>query len=253
MENRYKDLLRLILGSGELRLNRTATPAYSMFGLQLKYNISEYFPLLTSKFIDIEIIKTEFQWFINGNTDTKIFIDKGIHIWDAWADRHGNLGPVYGYQMLNYNGTSHNQLAEVLISLATNPYGRRHIITLWNPLQLKDMALPPCYLYFQFYVRAGKYLDMFVVQRSGDMFGGIPYDIGLFAHFLIFVATMTDLKPANINLNIVDAHIYQDHIAGVQEYLSRETHPLPTWSYSNNGLEIINYKSESRIKINIAI
>lgn len=252
MEALYKSLLKQILENGKLKSNRTDTKALSLFALNLDFNIAKQFPLLTSKFIDFNIIETEFQWFINGQTNTDYFKERGIKIWDAWADKDGNLGPVYGFQMLNFNGKNYNQLKALIKSLKENPNTRRHIISLWNPLQLHEMALPPCYLYFQFYVDNND-LNLFVVQRSGDMFAGVPYDIGLFSYFLIYVANQVNLQPANISLKIVDAHIYENHIDGVKEYLCKTEFDLPTWTFENNKLSINNYKHHSKIKIKIAI
>ena len=253
IEQEYKDALRRIMSSGELRSNRTNTNAFSVFCVDLKFNLANGFPLMTSKFIDFRIIETEFQWFLNGETDIKRFQANNIKIWDAWADARGNLGPVYGYQMRNFNGDpGQDQLLKTIYSLENNPHGRRHIISLWNPLQLDQMALPPCYLYFQFYVSKDK-LNMFVVQRSGDMFAGVPYDLGLFAYFLIYMCAQTDLKPGQVSVKIIDAHIYEDHVPGVSLYLSRKDYKLPFFTYSENGIvSIQNYISEPRIKINIA-
>ena len=253
IEQQYKDLLHKILREGELHENRTATRTFSTFGERLVYDVSKYFPLITSKFVDFKIMQTEFEWFITGQTDIKLFKERGIKIWDQWADPlTGALGPVYGYQMLNYNSSSYNQLEQVVEGIKHDPYSRRHIITLWNPLQLHEMALPPCYLYFQFRVSNQGHLDMFAVQRSADMFAGIPYDMGLFALFLIYVAGCTRYSPGVVTVNIADAHIYEDHVEGVMDYLARPMHELPVWENVDEKVKIRNYVSESRIKIKIA-
>jgi len=155
--------------------------------------------------------------------------------------------------MRQFNGSpDHDQLKEVIQALKITPYSRRHIISLWNPLQTDQMRLPPCYLYFQFYV-AGCTLNMYVTQRSGDLFAGIPYDAGVFTLFLIYVAHEVGLRPGSISLNIVDAHIYADHVPAVVEYLRRPHHIPPTWFYNGSDVTIYNYKHEPKIKINIAI
>lgn len=243
------DLRRL----GELKQNRTGTPAVSGFHWNAKFDVSEHYPILTGKFIDINIINTEFEWFITGKTNTNIFKERGIKIWDQWADESGELGPVYGHQLVNFNSQGYNQLTKVISGLKENPNSRRHIISLWNPLQLDQMALPPCYLYFQFYVQEGTKLNMFVVQRSGDMFVGIPYDVCLFTNLLGYVANCTGLEANCISLNVVDAHMYRNHVEASIEYLGRKLHEPPTWSQNLFGETILhNYEHEARIKVQVA-
>jgi len=252
-EKQYRQTLRRIFVSGNLRSNRTNTSAYSMFDIGFKIDVRKYYPILTGKSIDIDIINTEFEWFISGQTTTKLFNERGIKIWDAWANEQGDLGPVYGYQLVNFNGDpACNQLNNVIRTLIENPLHRRHIISLWNPQQIKEMALPPCYLYFQFYVDGNK-LNMFVVQRSGDMFGGVPFDICLFTNLLNWVAVRTNLMPSIISHRIVDAHLYANHIDGLNEYLHRDTHTPPIYSVNLFGsISLYDYKPYPRIKIPIA-
>lgn len=254
LENDYKELLAKVINDGYLRKNRTDTQAYSLFDQSLKWDLQIGFPLLTSKFVDFKIIETEFEWFLKGYTSTKLFADRGIKIWDAWANKDGELGPVYGYQMLSFNGNKAcNQLEGLIAGLQIAPFNRRHIITLWNPLQIEQMALPPCYLYFQFYVGSNNSLSLLVVQRSGDLFVGIPYDMGLFSCFLIYVASKVNMEPRVISLKIVDCHIYENHIIGVEQYLYAKQHPLPKWTLQNEKLILSQYEHEARIKTKIAI
>ena len=255
-EIHYREALDQVWRFGHLRTNRTDTMARSMFDVGFKVLVNVFYPILSGKFIDINIVNTEFEWFINGQTNTDLFKARNIKIWDAWADERGNLGPVYGYQLINFNGDpACNQLDAVIKSIKNDPYSRRHIISLWNPQQLKEMALPPCYLYFQFYVGKKGELNMFVVQRSGDLFAGVPYDICLFTNLLNWVATRTGLQPNKISHRIIDAHIYENHKDGVHEYMSR--HPayltLPKYTCDLFGnVNLHNYNPLPRIKIKIA-
>jgi len=253
LEKDYKNLLRNVLSTGDLRPNRTDTQAYSLFNQELNFTIHEDFPIFTSKYIDFRIMQTEFEWFKNGETNIQRFKDRGISIWDAWANEGGELGPVYGYQMLNFNSQGFNQLEEVIKSISTKPFGRRHIISLWNPAQLQDMALPPCYLYFQFYVTKFNSLNMFVVQRSADLFAGVPYDLGVFSLLLIHVAQQTKLTPTKVAVKFVDAHIYENHVDGVLAYLDRPMHPSPKWGTCFDSIIFTTpYIHEPKIKIKIA-
>jgi len=254
-EIQYREALNTIWRLGELRSNRTDTPARSMFDIGFRVLVNKYYPILNGKSMDINIVNTEFEWFINGHTNTKLFNERGIKIWDAWADDKGNLGPVYGYQLINFNGDpACNQLQAVIKSIIETPFHRRHVISLWNPQQLKEMALPPCYLYFQFYVEGNK-LNMFVVQRSGDMFAGVPFDICLFTNLLVWVAVRTNLMPNIISHRIVDAHIYENHKDGLYEYMNRSMSlkALPIYSVDLFGnITLHNYDPYPRIKIPIA-
>lgn len=252
MEKQYKTILKSILKNGVFRNDRTGVGSYSIFSKDIIINMNDGFPILTGRFINEKIFKTEFLWFINGETNIKRFKDNNIKIWDNWADENGDLGFVYGFQMLNFNNNNKNQLDELILSLTNNKDSRRHIITLWNPLQIHEMSLPPCYLYFQFFVENDK-LNLFVLQRSGDMFLGIPYDIALFAQFLLYISEKVNLSPNIINLKIIDAHIYKNQIKAVKEYLKQPIFDLPTFTYKNNNLNIINYKTTKIITSKVAI
>ncbi len=199
-----------------------------------------------------KIFDTEFEWFMTGQTNIKMFKDAGVKIWDAWADENGDLGPVYGHQMRNFNNQNIDQMQNVIKSLRTDPDSRRHIISLWNPAQQDQMALPPCYLYFQFFVDKGK-LNMFVVQRSGDLFLGIPYDVALFTRILLYVADYTGLDANVLDIQIVDAHIYNNQLDAVKEYLKQDNFELPKYKLDGNLLELIAYKHGPVITATVAV
>lgn len=251
METQYKNLLIESLNNGIFRNDRTGIGSYSIFSKDIFFDLKDGFPLLTGRLIKENIFKTEFKWFLNGETNTSLFKKNNIKIWDAWADENGELGPIYGYQMINFNGQKINQLELLIDSLKNNRDSRRHIITLWNPIQLSEMRLPPCYLYFQFFVENDK-LNMFVLQRSGDLFLGIPYDIALFSQFLLFVSEKVGLIASKINLKIVDAHIYKNQINAANEYLKQPIKKLPNFEYKNENLIIKNYNTTKIITVKVA-
>lgn len=251
-ENDYKSILSDCLKNGFERNDRTGVGSYSLFNQSIKLDISKKFPIITGRKIFKKIFDTEFEWFINGETNIERFKIAGVKIWDEWADSNGDLGPVYGHQMLNFNSQSVNQLELVIDSLKCNPDSRRHIISLWNPIQLNEMALPPCYLYFQFFVDNGN-LNMFVLQRSGDLFLGIPYDIALFSKVLLYISNETNLKANKLEMQIIDAHIYKNQIESLREYLLQPVFDLPYYKYNNRILELINYKSGPTITAKVAV
>ena len=253
-EASYKSILREALAVGTFRDDRTGVGSYSLFSKTIRVNISKKFPLITGRRMFPKIFNTELDWFLNGETNIKRFQDNRVTIWDNWADENGDLGPVYGYQMINFNGQEgFNQLLSVVDSLRSNPDSRRHIISLWNPLQTSQMALPPCYLYFQFFVDGGKYLNMFVVQRSADLFLGIPYDVALFSKFLLHVAELTELSANILDLHMVDAHVYKNQVGPVKEYLKTTNLPLPTYTFKDNCLELIDYVYGKVITADVAV
>jgi thymidylate synthase len=252
-EKKYQSILNNCLKNGIERNDRTGVGSYSLFNQSIKVNVSKKFPIITGRKMFPNTFNTEFDWFINGETNIQRFKDNNIKIWDAWANKTGDLGPVYGHQLRNFNSKHYDQLKMLINSLKTNSDSRRHIISLWNPLQLEEMALPPCYLYFQFYVDKNKKLNMFVVQRSGDLFLGIPYDICLFAKTLLYIASETNLKANKLELQIIDAHIYKNQIDSIKEYLLQPIFNLPKYTYINNNLEIINYQSGKKITAVVAV
>ena len=251
-EDQYKALLWECFFKGTDRNDRTGVGCKSIFNASLKIDVSKYFPIITGRKMFQKTFDTEFDWFMNGETNIQRFKDAGVKIWDSWADENGDLGPVYGYQMRNFNGAGGDQLQAVITSLKNNPDSRRHIISLWNPLQLHQMALPPCYLYFQFFVEQDR-LNMFVVQRSGDIFLGIPYDVALFSKILLYIAEQTNLKANYIDIQIVDAHVYNNQHDAIHKYLDQETFQAPDYIYKNGALSLINYKHGPVITAKVAI
>jgi thymidylate synthase len=195
---------------------------------------------------------TEFEWFINGETNIQRFRDAGVKIWDAWADDNGDLGPVYGHQMRNFNDQNIDQMQMLIKRLINDPDSRRHIISLWNPAQIDQMRLPPCYLYFQFFVEHDK-LNMFVVQRSGDLFLGIPYDMALFTKILLYVSEKVGLKANWLEVQIIDAHIYNNQYDAIHKYLMQDTFDTPEYIYENGALTLLNYKHGPVISAKVAI
>lgn len=252
LENKYRNILSKTLIKGIERNDRTGVGSKSTFNQSLSWKVNKRFPLITGRKIYEKVFNTEFDWFLNGETNIERFKKNNIKIWNDWADENGDLGPVYGHQLRNYNSSNIDQLTNLIQGLKNAPDSRRHIISLWNPQQLKDMALPPCYLYFQFFVKNNK-LNMFVVQRSGDLFLGIPYDIALFSKLLLYIAKETNFKAHKVNLQIVDAHIYNNQKEAVLEYLKTNIYKAPLFEYKNNIVNIINYKFDKKITCKVAI
>jgi thymidylate synthase len=251
-EDQYKGLLWECLRKGINRNDRTGVGCKSIFNASLKIDVSKYFPIITGRKMFQKTFDTEFEWFMNGETNIQRFRDAGVKIWDAWADENGDLGPVYGYQMRNFNGAGGDQLKAVITSLKKDPDSRRHIISLWNPLQLHQMKLPPCYLYFQFFVDGDK-LNMFVVQRSGDLFLGIPYDVALFTKILLYISEQVNLKANLLEISIIDAHIYNNQHEAIREYNKQGIFQPPTYNYKNGELSLINYNHGPVITAKVAI
>ena len=251
-EEGYRRLLWECLANGVHRNDRTGVGCKSIFNASLKANVSKYFPIITGRKMFEKTFNTEFEWFINGETNIQRFRDAGVKIWDAWADENGDLGPVYGHQMRNFNDQNIDQMQMLIKQLINDPDSRRHIISLWNPAQIDQMRLPPCYLYFQFFVEHDK-LNMFVVQRSGDLFLGIPYDMALFTKILLYVSDKVGLKANWLEVQIVDAHIYDNQYDAIHEYLMQDTFDTPEYIYENGALTLINYKHGPVITAKVAI
>jgi thymidylate synthase len=251
-ETQYKSILWECLQYGINRNDRTGVGCKSIFNASLKIDISERFPIITGRKMFQKTFDTEFDWFMNGETNVKRFQDAGVKIWDAWADENGDLGPVYGHQMRNFNDQNVDQMQILIKNLIADPDGRRHIISLWNPAQLDQMRLPPCYLYFQFFVDNGK-LNMFVIQRSGDMFLGVPYDIALFTKILLYVSWRVGLKANLLEVQIIDAHIYNNQLDAIHKYFDEESFDLPKYTYENGALNLINYEHGPIITAKVAI
>lgn len=258
-ENDYKNLLLAVIKENSLNKNRTENDAYSSFALNLKHDLNKGFPLLTSKKMFLKNFVHELIWFLNGETNIKYLKDNNVNIWNEWADQNGDLGPTYGAQLRRFNGKK-DQLMELIYNLKNNKTSRRHLITIWNPLQLEQMKLPPCYHSMQFYVDCNDNISLDVSMRSGDLFIGVPYDFALLSTLLIVIAKEVNLKPKCLNLNITDCHIYKNHLYNVIEYINKPTHSLPNLTYigSLNNLKssdftLLNYESENFIKSEISI
>lgn len=252
-ELQYRDLLLDVMEDHIIRENeRTGVGCASTFSLDMNIDISKHFPILSGRKMYPHIFKSEFKWFINGETNIKSLQDAGNKIWNNWADENGDLGPVYGHQLRNFNSQGLDQLQSVIDSLNKDPDSRRHVVSLWNPAQLEDMALPPCYLYFQFFVE-GNNLNMFALQRSADVFLGVPYDVALFSQLLLYVAEKTGYNAKKLSIKFIDAHIYKNQQAAVEEYLEEEFNGAPTYGFHNGVLTLNDYKPGKVITSPVAI
>jgi thymidylate synthase len=225
----YHDLLKLILDTGTDRSDRTGTGTRSIFGHQMRFDLSLGFPLVTTKKLHVKSIIHELLWFLAGDTNIAYLKANGVRIWDEWADANGDLGPVYGKQWRSWpapNGGSIDQIANLVHGLKTNPHSRRHIVSAWNPALVDEMALPPCHCLFQFYVADGK-LSCQLYQRSADVFLGVPFNIGSYALLTLMVAQVCGLKAGDFVHSFGDVHLYHNHFEQAREQLSRELRPLP--------------------------
>jgi thymidylate synthase len=225
----YLDLLDHVIKNGAEKKDRTGTGTISVFGYQMRFNLEEGFPLLTTKKLHLKSIIHELLWFISGSTNIKYLNDNGVKIWNEWADKDGNLGPVYGCQWRSWptaDGKNIDQLSEVIKNIKKSPDSRRLIVSAWNVGEIEKMALPPCHLMFQFYVAEGK-LSCQLYQRSCDIFIGVPFNIASYALLTLMVAQVTGLKPGDFVHTLGDAHIYLNHIEQVKLQLTREPYPLP--------------------------
>ena len=225
----YLDLLEKIKRTGVLRGDRTGTGTYSIFGHQMRFNLRNGFPIVTTKKIFMHGIIHELLWFISGGTNVRYLQKHGVHIWDEWADSEGELGPVYGSQWRNWRGSDgdpHDQLKDLITGLKEAPDSRRHIISAWNVSDISKMALPPCHTLFQFYV-ADNRLSCQLYQRSADVFLGLPFNIASYALLTMMIAQVTDLEPGEFILALGDAHLYVNHIEQTEKQLGRKPYPLP--------------------------
>ena len=226
----YHDLLRLVLEHGKERTDRTGVGTISVFGAQARFDLREGFPLLTTKKLHLRSIVHELLWFLRGDTNVRSLNEAGVTIWDEWADENGDLGRVYGAQWTDWrgaDGTHVNQIDEVIRQIRTTPDSRRLIVSAWNPAEIREMALPPCHVLFQFYVRDGE-LSCQLYQRSADLFLGVPFNIASYALLTMMVAQVCDLKPGEFVHTFGDLHLYRNHLEQTREQLSREFRPLPT-------------------------
>jgi thymidylate synthase len=226
----YLDLLEHVLAHGTHKSDRTGTGTTSVFGYQMRFDLSAGFPLLTTKKVHLKSIIHELLWFLKGETNIQYLKDNGVSIWDEWADENGDLGPIYGYQWRSWptrDGRHIDQIGEVLETLKNNPDSRRIIVSAWNVGELSNMRLPPCHAFFQFYVADGK-LSCQLYQRSADIFLGVPFNIASYAILTMMIAQVTGLKPGDFVHTLGDAHIYSNHMEQVRLQLSRDTRALPT-------------------------
>ncbi|UHS61778.1 thymidylate synthase [Agrobacterium vaccinii] len=261
----YLDLLAHVMNTGSDRGDRTGTGTRSVFGYQMRFDLSEGFPVLTTKKLHLRSIIHELLWFLKGETNIAYLKENGVSIWDEWADENGNLGPVYGAQWRSWpapDGRHIDQIALLIESLKTNPNSRRHIVSAWNPALVDDMALPPCHCLFQFYVSDGK-LSCQLYQRSADIFLGVPFNIASYALLTLMVAQVTGLKPGDFVHTLGDAHIYSNHFEQAELQMQRTPKALPTmrlnpdvkslFDFKFEDFTLENYEADASIKAPIAV
>ncbi|MCM3687718.1 thymidylate synthase [Kocuria rosea] len=266
----YEDLLREVLAEGVHKADRTGTGTRSVFGRQIRFDLAESFPLLTTKRVHFKSLALELLWFLRGDSNVRWLQERGVSIWDEWADENGELGPVYGVQWRSWptpGGGSIDQIAKVVESIRTNPDSRRHVVTAWNPAEVDEMALPPCHALFQFYVEPrpegpGR-LSCQLYQRSADMFLGVPFNIASYALLTVMVAQQTDLLPGEFVWTGGDCHVYDNHLDQVVEQLSREPFPYPrlrlarrpasVFDYEYEDFEVLDYRHHPAIKAPVAV
>ena len=225
----YLDLMRHVRDHGVKKTDRTGTGTLSVFGHQMRFDLSQGFPVVTTKKLHLRSIIHELLWFLQGDTNIRYLKANGVRIWDEWADENGDLGPVYGYQWRNWptpDGRHIDQISQVIAQLQNNPDSRRIIVSAWNVADVDNMALPPCHAFFQFYVAEGK-LSCQLYQRSADIFLGVPFNIASYALLTLMMAQVTGLKPGEFVHTLGDAHLYLNHLEQVELQLSRKPHPLP--------------------------
>ena len=242
----YLDLLRHVLDEGTLKHDRTGTGTKSIFGYQMRCNLDDGFPLLTTKKVHLKSIIYELLWFLQGNTNVHWLQEHGVRIWNEWADENGDLGPVYGHQWRSWptpDGGAIDQITNVVEMIKSNPESRRLIVSAWNVADIDQMKLPPCHTMFQFYVADGK-LSCQLYQRSGDVFLGVPFNIASYALLTMMVAQVCGLKPGKFVHTLGDAHIYLNHIEQIKLQLTREPYPLPTMRINPDVKDIFGFKYE---------
>jgi len=261
----YLNLLDKILKEGVVKGDRTGTGTKSIFGHQMRFDLSEGFPCLTTKKLHLRSIIHELLWFLKGDTNIAYLQENGVKIWDAWADKEGNLGPVYGYQWRSWpspKGESIDQITKVIDSLKNKPNSRRHLVTAWNPAFVDDMALPPCHCLFQFYVAEGK-LSCQLYQRSADVFLGVPFNIASYALLTIMMAQVCDLEPGDFVHTFGDTHLYMNHLEQAELQLTRTPKTLPTlkvnphvkdlFAFTFDDFELVDYNPDPHIKAAVSV
>ncbi|WP_407965823.1 thymidylate synthase [Bartonella sp. C271] len=261
----YLDLLFHVLKNGIDRLDRTGVGTRSVFGYQMRFNLQDGFPLLTTKKLHLRSIIYELLWFLKGDTNIAWLKEHGVSIWDEWADKKGDLGPIYGYQWRSWptpDGRSIDQIKNLLAMIKQNPDSRRLIVSAWNPAAIEEMALPPCHCLFQFYVAAGK-LSCQLYQRSADVFLGVPFNIASYALLTMMIAQITHLQVGDFIHTLGDAHLYLNHFEQAEQQLSRTPKALPSmlinpevknlFSFTFKDFELLNYEAFPHIKAPVAV
>lgn len=261
----YHDLLQHLLDNGVSKSDRTGTGTQSVFGHQMRFNLADGFPLLTTKKLHLRSIIIELLWFLRGDTNIAYLKENGVSIWDEWANAEGELGPVYGFQWRSWpnpDGTHTDQITKLIDGLKKNPDSRRHIVSAWNPSFIEQMALPPCHCLFQFYVADGK-LSCQLYQRSADTFLGVPFNIASYALLTLMVAQVCGYQPGEFIWTGGDVHLYSNHIEQAKLQLSRELRPLPTltinpnvkdlFAFTFSDFELTNYDPHPHIKAAVAV
>lgn len=261
----YHDLLQHIMDNGTVKEDRTGTGTKSVFGYQMRFDLSEGFPVVTTKKLHLRSIIIELLWFLKGDTNIKYLKDNNVRIWDEWADENGDLGPVYGHQWRSWpdgKGGTIDQISKLVHNIKNNPDSRRLLVSAWNVADVDNMALPPCHTMFQFYVANGK-LSCQLYQRSADTFLGVPFNIASYALLTMMLAQVCDLEPGEFIHTFGDAHIYSNHMEQVELQLSRDFRPLPTMKINPNvknifeftyeDFELINYDPHPHIKGEVAV
>ncbi|MGV8842937.1 MAG: thymidylate synthase [Pseudomonas sp.] len=261
----YLDLMRLVRDTGTFKNDRTGTGTYSIFGHQMRFDLAQGFPLVTTKKCHLKSIIHELLWFLQGDTNIQYLKDNGVRIWDQWADENGELGPVYGYQWRNWpapNGSSIDQISQLITMIKQNPDSRRLIVSAWNPALIEQMALPPCHALFQFYVADGK-LSCQLYQRSADIFLGVPFNIASYALLTLMVAQVCNLAPGDFVWTGGDCHLYSNHLEQTDLQLSRAPLALPTmqlnpevkdlFAFRFEDFELQGYQAHPHIKAPVAV
>ncbi len=261
----YLELLERVKTEGVFKSDRTGTGTKSVFGHQMRFDLSQGFPMVTTKKLHLKSIIHELLWFLQGDTNVKYLQENGVRIWNEWADENGDLGHIYGFQWRSwpdYDGGSIDQITEVIETIKNNPDSRRIIVSAWNVADIKNMNLPPCHAFFQFYVADGK-LSLQLYQRSADIFLGVPFNIASYALLLMMVAQVTGLEAGDFVHTLGDAHVYSNHFEQVDLQLSREPHKLPTmkinpdvksiFDFKFEDFELVDYTSHPHIKGEVAV
>lgn len=261
----YLDLLRHVLDHGDRRPDRTGTGTIGVFGYQMRFDLADGFPVVTTKRIHLKSVVHELLWFLSGDTNIGYLTENGVRIWNEWADENGDLGPVYGRQWRSWmapDGRVIDQMADVVEALRRDPYSRRHVVTAWNPADVDTMALPPCHCLFQFHVAQGR-LSCQLYQRSADIFLGVPFNITSYALLTHMIAHVTGLRPGVFVHTLGDAHLYTNHLDQAREQLQRDPQPLPTvklaaertnlFDFRYDDIVVTGYDPHPAIRADIAV